>query len=193
MKKLTPADLWKLEDYARERNAFRAEVLAHKKDRRVHLGEHLTLLFEDRLTIQYQIQEMLRVERIFEAGAIAEELETYNPLIPAGTNFKATLLIEYADVEQRKRELHKLRVIEHAITLEVAGEAPVTAIADEDLQRSNDSKTSAVHFLRFELTAAMIAKLKNGETLRFTCTHPHYTASALVEGGTLAALVADLG
>ena len=192
MKKLAPADLWKLEDYARERNAFRAKVLAHKQTRRVHLGAHLTLLFEDRLTIQYQIQEMLRVERIFEPDAIAEELATYNPLIPDGANLKATLLIEYADVEERKRELQKLRVIEHAITLEIAGEAPVTAIADEDLERSNDNKTSAVHFLRFELSAAMIAKLKSGAALRFACTHPHYEASVSVDERTRAALVVDL-
>ena len=192
MHALVPADLWKLEDYARERHAFRERVLAHKADRRVHLGPHITLAFEDRLTVQYQVQEMLRIERIFEAEAIAEELATYNPLIPDGANLKATLLIEYADVEERKRELQRLRVIEHAITLEVAGEPAVTAIADEDLERSNDSKTSAVHFLRFELSAAMIAKLESGAALRFACTHPHYEASVSVDERTREALIADL-
>jgi hypothetical protein len=192
MKKLTHADLWKLEDYARERVAFRTKVIAHKKARTVRLGAHLTLIFEDRLTVQYQVQEMLRIERIFEAAGIDEELGAYNPLIPDGTNLKATMLIEYDDVDVRKRELEQLRGIEDMITFEVGSETPVTAIADEDLDRSNETKTSAVHFLRFELTSALIACLRAGDALAFAVAHPHYSARTVVEGSTRAALIADL-
>jgi hypothetical protein len=191
MKKLTPADLWKLEDYSRERAAFRTKVIAHKKNRTIHLGAHLTLIFEDRLTVQYQVQEMLRIERIFEAAAIEEELGAYNPLIPDGANLKATLLIEYDDVEMRKRELEKLRGIEHDIALGVA-DARVRAVADEDLERSNETKTSAVHFLRFELAPAMIAAVRAGAPLTLSVDHPHYSASVAVEGAARAALIADL-
>jgi hypothetical protein len=191
MNKLTHADLWKLEDYSRERATFRAKVIAHKKTRTVHLGPHLTLIFEDRLTVQYQVQEMLRIERIFEARAIDEELGAYNPLIPDGTNLKATLLIEYDDVEMRKRELEKLRGVEHAIALTV-GDARVLAIADEDLDRSNETKTSAVHFLRFELTPAMIAAARADAPLTFSVEHPHYSANVVVAGAARAALLADL-
>ena len=191
MKILTRNDLWKLEDYARERSAFRAKVIAHKKARTVHLGPHLTLIFEDRTTVQYQVQEMLRIERIFEADAIDEELGAYNPLIPDGTNLKATMLIEYDDVEVRKRELEQLRGIENMIALE-AGDGPrVLAIADEDLDRSNESKTSAVHFLRFELAPAAIAGLRAGDALAFSVAHPHYAARAVADGGIRAALLAD--
>jgi len=192
MKKLTHADLWKLEDYSRERSAFRTKVIAHKKNRTVHLGAHLTLIFEDRLTVQYQVQEMLRIERIFEAAAIDEELGAYNPLIPDGANLKATLLIEYDDVEMRKRELEKLRGIEDEIALRVGDSPQVLAIADEDLDRSNETKTSAVHFLRFELTPAMVASARAGAPLAFSVDHPHYSAKVAVEGATRAALVADL-
>jgi len=192
MKKLTHADLWKLEDYSRERSAFRTKVIAHKKNRTVHLGAHLTLIFEDRLTVQYQVQEMLRIERIFEAAAIDEELGAYNPLIPDGANLKATLLIEYDDVEMRKRELEKLRGIEDEIALTVGDIPRVLAIADEDLDRSNETKTSAVHFLRFELTPAMVAAVRAGAPLAFSVDHPHYSAKVAVEGATRAALVADL-
>jgi hypothetical protein len=193
MQKLSHADLWKLEDYARERVAFRAKVLAHKKHRAVHLGEHLTLIFEDRLTVQYQVQEMLRIERIFEPAAITEELDTYNPLIPDGANLKATLLIEYADEAVRRHELERLRGIEHRITLAVGDHAEIGAIADEDLERSNETKTSAVHFLRFELTAAMIADLVAGMPPRFKVDHPHYTAAIDANPKVAAALRADLG
>jgi hypothetical protein len=192
MKKLTHADLWKLEDYARERGAFRAKVIAHKKNRTLHLGPHLTLIFEDRITVQYQVQEMLRIERIFEAEAIDEELETYNPLIPDGSNLKATMLIEYDDVEVRKRELENLRGIEDGIALIVGTEAPVLAIADEDLDRSNETKTSAVHFLRFELTRPLIEKLRGGAALAFAIDHPHYSARAVAPADVLEALLADL-
>ena len=172
MHKLTRADLLTLEDYAQHRGEFRVRVMAHKKQRTVHIGEHLTLIFEDRLSVQYQVQEMLRIERIFEAVGIQDELDTYNPLIPDGGNLKATLLIEYADVEQRKRELVRLRRIEHSITLSVHGHAPVTAIADEDMERSNDEKTAAVHFLRFELDAAMITDWNAGAPVTLASTLP---------------------
>ncbi len=189
--KLTPADLWKLEDYARERPAFRARVLAHKKARTLHLGEHLTLVFEDRLTVQYQVQEMLRIERIFEAAGIADELAAYNPLIPDGGNLKATLLIEYADVEQRRRELERLRGIEHDIHLMLDGLAPIVAIADEDLERSNESKTSAVHFLRFELDPAAISAFRAGARVRLAIDHPHYRATSELDGAQRNALLVD--
>ncbi len=172
MHKLTRADLLTLEAYAQQRGEFRARVMAHKKQRTVHIGEHLTLIFEDRLSVQYQVQEMLRIERIFEAAGIQDELDAYNPLIPDGGNLKATLLIEYADIEQRKRELVRLRRIEHAITLGVHGHAPVTAIADEDMERSNDEKTAAVHFLRFELDDTMIADWNAGARVTLASTLP---------------------
>ena len=192
MNKLTRSDLWKLEDYARERSAFRARVLAHKKQRTAHLGDHLTLIFEDRLTVQYQVQEMLRIERIFEAEAIEEELAAYNPLIPDGSNLKATLLVEYDDVEQRRLALLQLRGIEHRISLAVGDEPAVAAIADEDLERSNESKTSAVHFLRFELTPAMRRGLDAGQALSLAVNHPAYAAAVTVPPAVRAALLADL-
>lgn len=171
MKHLTPSDLLSLEAYARERNAFRARAIAHKQPRKLHLDEHITLLFEDRLTIQYQVQEILRTEKIFERAGIEEELEAYNPLIPDGRNLKATMLIEYEDPDVRKRELTKLRGVEHELSLQVAGHAPVRAIADEDLPRSNDEKTSAVHFLRFELDDAMVADFKRGTDVIVRIVH----------------------
>lgn len=174
MSALTRQDLLSLETYAAERAEFRARVLAHKKARAVHIGPHLVLLFEDRLTIQYQVQEMLRIEKTFEAAGIEEELAAYNPLIPDGQNLKATMLIEYADVDERKRELVRLRGIEDHVELRVGGHAPSVAIADEDLPRSNDEKTSAVHFLRFELDPEMISSWRHGESVSFACTHPQY-------------------
>ncbi|MGB8634604.1 MAG: DUF3501 family protein, partial [Rhodanobacteraceae bacterium] len=155
--KLTRDDLLSLEAYSEQRNDFRAHVMAHKKPRNVRVGDHLTFLFEDRLTIQYQIQEMLRAERIFEAAAIQEELDTYNPLIPDGNNLKATLLIEYEDVDERRQALVRLRGIENKLELQVGKHPPVRALANEDLERGNDEKTTAVHFLRFELDPSMIA------------------------------------
>src|SRR5688572_24264082 len=145
--------LLSLEMYARERNAFRARVIAHKKDRTVHLGEHVTLLFEDELTIRYQVQEMLRIERIFEEEGIQHELDAYNPLVPDGGNWKATMLIEYPDAEERRRMLARLKGIEARVWVEVEGFPRVYAIADEDLERENEEKTSSVHFLRFEIEA----------------------------------------
>lgn len=191
MNPLTPGDLLSLEAYARQRTDFRTRVLAHKRDRKVRVGEHVTLLFEDRLTIQYQIQEMLRAEKIFEPDGIAEELGSYSPLIPDGSNLKATMLIEYDDVEQRKRELLRLRNIEHAVQLVVEGRAAIKAIADEDLPRSNDEKTSAVHFLRFELDASAIADFKLGANVVFRIEHPNYRADARLTEAQRKALAAD--
>jgi hypothetical protein len=192
MNKLTHADLWKLEDYARERSAFRAKVIEHKKNRTIHLGPHLTLIFEDRVTVQYQVQEMLRIERIFEPAAIDDELAAYNPLIPDGRNLKATMMIEYDDVDLRRRELERLRGIEDMIALRAGAENPILAIADEDLDRSNETKTSAVHFLRFELTPAAIAQLRRGEALAFSVEHPAYSATVVAPATVRAGLLADL-
>jgi len=192
MQKLAPSDLYTLETYARERAAFRARVIAHKRARSVHLGEHLTLLFEDRLTIQYQVQEMLRIERIFEASGIQEELDAYNPLIPDGSNLKATMLIEYADTEERARKLVELHGVERRIALRVGTQPPVLAIADEDLERSTEEKTSAVHFLRFELAPAHIQALRVGEEARLSVDHPAYRADTTLAPATRAALIADL-
>ena len=176
MSHIDPDTLMTLEAYAKARKDFRARVLAHKKDRTVALGEHLTLIFEDELTIRYQVQEMLRVERIFEEEGIRDELAAYDPLIPDGSNWKATMLIEYPDVAERQAQLAVLRGIEDKVWIEVAGHARVYAIADEDMDRSNDEKTSAVHFLRFELTPPMIAALRAGGDLAIGVAHPAYTA-----------------
>ena len=174
MDKLTVDDLLPLERYHKERPRMRAEVLAHKRHRQAPLGPHLTLYFEDRLTMRYQIQEMLRAERIFESEAIAEELEAYNPLIPDGTNLKATMMLEYPDVDQRRVALAQLKGVENAVYLEVGTLGRVFAHADEDLERSDETKTSAVHFLRFELDADMRAGLKTGAPLTLGVDHEHY-------------------
>lgn len=193
MDKLAPADLYSLEEYARHREEFRARVLEHKRHRRVHLGEHLTLCFEDRLTMQYQVQEMLRVERIFEAEGIQDELEAYNPLIPDGSNWKATLLIEFPDSDERARRLAQLVGIEHRVWVQVGELPPVSAIADEDLERSTEEKTSSVHFLRFELAPAMIDALKDGAGLRAGVDHPRYAARVEdVPDAVRESLIADL-
>ncbi|KZC16288.1 hypothetical protein RHOFW510R12_25405 [Rhodanobacter sp. FW510-R12] len=191
MDKLTRADLLSLETYARQRGEFRARAMAHKQQRTVHLGEHLTLVFEDRLSVQYQVQEMLRIERIFEAAGIQDELDAYNPLVPDGSNLKATMLIEYADAGQRKRELVRLRHIEHAIALTVHGHAPVTAIADEDMARSNEEKTAAVHFLRFELAPAMIADWRAGAAVTLASTLPAMPVDVALTPGQRHSLAAD--
>jgi hypothetical protein len=191
MQKLVPSDLLTLEGYARERAAFRARVLAHKQARSVALGAHMTFLFEDRLTVQYQIQEMLRIERIFEATGIQDELDAYNPLIPDGSNLKATLLIEFPDANERTHRLSELHGIEHRITLNVGALASVVAIADEDMERSNDTKTSAVHFLRFELAPAHVAAFKRGDTTTLAVDHPAYRAQTALSPATQAALAAD--
>jgi hypothetical protein len=192
MKKLAAKDLYTLEAYARERNAFRERVLEHKRARTVAVGAHVTLIFEDRLTIQYQIQEMLRVERIFEAAGIAEELDSYNPLIPDGTNLKATMLIEYPDAEERARRLVELHGIEHRIALQVGELGATTAVADEDMERSTGDKTSAVHFLRFDLAPEQVAALKRGEPAQIVIDHPRYAERAELSMATRRALAADL-
>jgi len=174
MNKLKVEDLLGLERYARERPAFRTRVLEHKRDRQIAVGPNVTWLFEDRLTMQYQVQEMLRVERIFEPEGIEEELESYNPMIPDGTNWKATLLIEYPNEAERRHKLTQLKGIEDRCWVQVTGQERVFAIADEDLERENDEKTSAVHFLRFELSAAMISALRDGAELAVGIDHPQY-------------------
>ena len=193
MPKISRESLLTLEAYAKSRKEFRAQVIAHKKHRTVHLGEHVTLVFEDELTIRYQIQEMLRVEKIFEEQGIQDELDAYNPLVPDGRNFKATMLIEYTDVEERRAALAKLKGIEDRTWVRVEGCKAVYAIADEDLERENEQKTSSVHFLRFELTEEMAAALKYGVSLSIGVDHPHYDAKRdPVPPETRAALVADL-
>jgi len=193
MPKITRESLMTLEAYAKARTDFRAKVLEHKKPRAVRLGNHVTLLFEDELTIRYQIQEMLRIEKTFEESGIQDELEAYNPLIPDGRNFKATMLIEYPDVEERRVALAKLKGIEDRVWVQVEGSPRVYAIADEDLERENEEKTSSVHFVRFELTREMAEALKYGVALSIGVDHPNYTASqAPVSQATRAALVKDL-
>jgi hypothetical protein len=193
MPQITRDSLFTLEAYARERNAFRAKVIEHKKTRKVFLGEHLMLDFEDELTIRYQVQEMLRAEKIFEEQGINDELEAYNPLVPDGRNFKATMLLEYPDVEERRVALAKLKGIEDRVWVRVEGCPKVFAIADEDLERENDEKTSSVHFLRFELTDEMAKALKYGVSLAVGVDHPAYQASVdPVAPAVRAALVKDL-
>jgi len=192
MKKLSSSDLLSLERYARERPQFRAKVMEHKRARQLAVGPHSTWLFEDRLTVHYQVQEMLRVERIFEPEGIAEELESYNPLIPDGQNLKVTLLIEFPDEQERRRELAKLKGIEDRCWVQVKGHERVFAIADEDLERENEEKTSSVHFLRFELTQPMIGALRGGADLAIGVDHDHYRhALTPVSAATRQALAAD--
>lgn len=174
MNRLSREDLMSLEQYSVARKEFRERVLAHKKHRTLAIGPNATWCFEDRLTIQYQVQEMLRVERIFEAAGIQDELDAYNPLIPDGSNWKATFMIEFPDREQRIRELARLKGIEDKCWVQVQGCDPVYAIADEDMERENEEKTSAVHFLRFELTPDMVAKAKSGAPISAGIHHPNY-------------------
>ena len=193
MQKLDRTRLLSLEAYAEQRPAIRARVIEHKRLRRVVLGEHAMLMFEDFQTMHYQVQEMLRAERIFEAAEIDEEIAAYNPLIPDGSNLKATLSIEYEDVEERRAALAQLVGVEHRVWVQIGDEPRVHAIANEDLPRSTDEKTSAVHFLRFELTPAMVAKAKGGAPIGIGIDHPHlsYRSDALPEP-TRASLVTDL-
>ena len=177
MQKLTRDSLMTLEAYAKARKDFRAKVIAHKKNRTVHLGEHVTLIFEDALTIQYQVQEMLRIEKIFEEAGIQDEIDAYNPLIPDGRNLKATMMVEYEDENERRSALARLKGVEDRTFVRVEGCAPVYAIADEDLDRENEEKTSSVHFLRFELTTEMVDALKYGVALAMGVDHPHYNAT----------------
>jgi hypothetical protein len=177
MTKLSRNDLYSLEEYAEIRDDFRARVMEHKNNRRLDLGDNLILLFEDRLVVQYQIQEMLKAEKIFEADGIQEELDAYNPLIPDGTNWKATMMIQYADVAKRQQMLAKLVGIENSVWLRIDGHDKVYPVADEDLERATDDKTSAVHFLRFELTPGMIADAHKGASLSAGVDHENYSVT----------------
>jgi hypothetical protein len=189
--RLAPKDLMSLEQYARSRPEFRSRVIAHKRQRTVAVGPHTTWCFEDRLTVQYQVQEMLRAERIFEADGIQDELDAYNPLIPDGTNLKATLLIEYPDSAERQEALKRLRGIEDGCYVAV-GDDRVYAIADEDLERENDEKTSAVHFLRFELPAGARRRFLDGAPVTLGVDHPAYTHAVRLAPEAHVALGADL-
>lgn len=191
--KIRPESLMTLEAYAKARHNFRAQVIAHKKHRTVELGDHVTLIFEDELTVRYQIQEMLRVERIFEEQGIRDELDAYTSLVPDGSNWKATMLIEYPDAEERRAMLARLKGIEKRVWVEVAGCARVYAIADEDLERENEEKTSSVHFLRFELAPPMQSALAGGATLAIGVDHSVYSATIeKVEPAVRASLLRDL-
>ncbi len=192
MTHLTANDLMTLEAYSKFLKTNKPQLIAHRRLRTVHLGEHFTILFEDEQTIRYQVQEMLRVEKIFEEEGIQQELEAYNPLIPDGTNWKATMMIEYADVNERKRELARLIDCEDRMFVEVEGQARVYAIADEDLDRETDEKTSAVHFLRFEFTAPMRAAMLAGAGVKLGCDHSNYPQHCEITPETLASLVKDI-
>lgn len=191
--KLKADDLYSLEQYSKLRSEFRAKVMDHKTHRTLHIGPNVTWIFEDRTTVQYQVQEMLRVERIFEQAGIQDELDAYNPLIPDGSNWKATFLLEFPEVEQRRRELARLIGIEDRCWAQVEGFERVYAIADEDLERENDEKTSSVHFLRFELTAAMVAAAKKGGAIHLGVDHENYRhALSPLPESSRASLAADL-
>lgn len=181
-----------LETYAKVRKALKAEIIAHRRLRSVALGEHLNLQFEDEKTVRYQIQEMLRIEKIFEEDAIQAEIDTYGPLVPDGCNWKATLLIEYPDPHERRLELARLIGVEDRLFVEVEGHARVYAIADEDLDRENADKTSAVHFVRFELTAVARMAVRVGAAVKLGCDHTHYPAHLMIPAETLASLAGDL-
>lgn len=190
--KITPDSLMTLEAYAKWRKAHQGEVIAHRRLRSVALGEHITLLFESELTMRYQIQEMLRIEKIFEEEGIQAEIDAYAPLVPDGSNWKATMLIEYPDVNERRRELARLIGVADRMFVEVEGHPRVYAIADEDLDRENEDKTSAVHFLRFELAPAMRAAVQAGAGVKLGCDHTNYPAHVAIPPETLASLASDL-
>jgi len=192
MPQIARESLLSLEAYARSRSEIRARAIDHKRQRTVHLGEHITLLFEDELTIRYQIQEMLRIERIFEEEGIRSELDAYNPLIPDGSNWKATMLLEYPDPDERRERLAELKGVERSVWVQVEGCERVQAIADEDLERENDEKTSSVHFLRFELNPEMIAALRRNAALTIGVDHPRYQASVQIDPQTRGSLAEDL-
>ena len=191
MEKLRPGALWSLARYAEERDAFRARVMAHKASRRVSLGPHATLFFEDRLTMRYQVQEMLRAERIVDADEIQAELDAYNPLIPDGRDWKATLMIGYQDVAERRRALARMTGIEHRVWVGIEGFEPIFGVANEDMERSNDEKTSAVHFLRFPFPPAAITALRAGASLTLGIDHPALRCQVVVDDGVRAALTED--
>ena len=189
---ITPESLMSLEAYTKFRKTNKPLVMAHRKLRSVQLGENNNLQFESETTIRYQIQEMLRIEKIFEEEGILQEIEAYAPLMPDGHNWKATMLLEYPDINERKRELGRLIGVEDRMFVEVEGQARVYAIADEDLDRENDEKTSAVHFVRFELTPAMCAAVKAGAGVKLGCDHTNYPAHTAIAAETLASLASDL-
>ena len=192
MQKLTREDLYSLEQYAQVRKDFRAKVIEHKKSRRLALGEHAALYFEDRLTMQYQIQEMLRIERIFEPEGIQAELDVYNPLIPDGSNWKASFMMEYPDLEERRAALARLVGVEQKVWMQVEGFERIHPIANEDLDRSHPEKTASVHFMRFELTPAMVEAMKAGAGLRAGIDHPHYRVEVVVPQNVRDSLAGDL-
>ena len=193
MPQITRESLMSLEGYAKVRPEMRAEIMAYKKNRMVELGEHVTLIFEDEKTMRYQIQEMLRAERTFEESGIQDELDAYNPLVPDGSNWKATMMIQYSDPDARKVALAKLKGIEERVWVQVAEQAKVFAIADEDMARENEEKTSAVHFLRFELDAISVAAAKAGSPIRMGIDLAAYPVeSTTLAENTRAALVVDL-
>ncbi len=189
---ITPESLMSLEAYTKWRKLHKPDIITHRKLRSVQLGEHVNLQFESETTIRYQIQEMLRIEKIFEEEGILDEIEAYAPLMPDGNNWKATMMLEYTDIHERKRELARLIGIEDRMFVEVEGHERVYAIADEDLDRENDEKTSAVHFVRFELTPVMCASVKAGAAVKVGCDHTNYPAHKVVEPDTLASLASDL-
>jgi hypothetical protein len=189
---ITPDSLMSLEAYTKYRKANKPAIIAHRKLRSVTLGEHINLQFESETTIRYQIQEMLRIEKVFEEEGILQEIEAYAPLVPDGSNWKATMMIEYPDVNERKRELARLIGVEDHMFVEVEGQPRVYAIADEDLDRENEEKTSAVHFVRFELTPAMCAAVKAGAAVKLGCDHTNYPAHITMAAETLASLAGDL-
>jgi hypothetical protein len=190
--RITADSLMSLEAYAKWRKLHKGEVIAHRKLRSVALGEHVTVQFESELTMRYQVQEMLRLEKIFEEEGIQSEIDAYTPLVPDGGNWKATMLIEYPDVNERRRELARLIGVQDRMFVEVEGHARVYAIADEDLERDNDEKTSAVHFLRFELAPAMRDAVKAGAAVKLGCDHTNYPAHVVIAPETLASLAGDL-
>jgi len=190
--KITPETLMSLEAYTKWRKVHKPDVIAHRKLRSVQLGEHINVQFESETTIRYQIQEMLRIEKVFEEEGILQEIEAYAPLVPDGSNWKATMMIEYTDIHERKRELAKLIGVEDRMFVEVEGHTRVYAIADEDLDRETDEKTSAVHFVRFELTPVMCAAVKAGAGVKLGCDHTHYPSHVEIFPDTLASLAGDL-
>jgi hypothetical protein len=190
--RITPDSLMTLEAYTKYRKVHKPDIMAHRKLRSVRLGEHINLQFESETTIRYQIQEMLRIEKVFEEDGILQEIDAYAPLVPDGSNWKATMMIEYPDVNERKRELARLIGVEDHLFVEVEGQPRVYAIADEDMDRENDEKTSAVHFVRFQLTAPMVAAVKAGAAVKLGCAHTHYPAHVSIAPETLASLAGDL-
>jgi hypothetical protein len=190
--KITPETLMSLEAYTKWRKVHKPEVIAHRKLRSVRLGEHINMQFESETTIRYQIQEMLRIEKVFEEEGILQEIEAYAPLVPDGSNWKATMMIEYTDINERKRELAKLIGVEDRMFVEVEGHGRVYAIADEDLDRENDDKTSAVHFVRFEFTPSQRDAVLAGAAVKLGCDHTHYPAHLQIASETLASLAGDL-